>query len=76
MPATREGTSSRHATIQGPTHIGKGTTIGPNTVISGPVIIGNDFTDWTELLYPAQYKHWIPGNYRTVEPNWKHHTNG
>jgi len=44
MPATREGTSSRHATIQGPTHIGKGTTIGPNTVISGPVIIGNDCT--------------------------------
>jgi glucose-1-phosphate thymidylyltransferase len=23
-------------------HIGKGTTIGPNTVITGPVVIGND----------------------------------
>jgi glucose-1-phosphate thymidylyltransferase len=44
LPATREGTSSRHATIQGPVHIGKGTIIGPNTVISGPVIIGNDCT--------------------------------
>jgi glucose-1-phosphate thymidylyltransferase len=44
LPASREGTSSRHATIHGPVHIGKGTTIGPNTVISGPVIIGNDCT--------------------------------
>ncbi|MGB8220413.1 MAG: bifunctional sugar-1-phosphate nucleotidylyltransferase/acetyltransferase [Methanoregula sp.] len=44
LPAERDGTSSRHATINGPVHIGKGTTIGPNTVISGPVIIGNDCT--------------------------------
>jgi UDP-N-acetylglucosamine diphosphorylase/glucosamine-1-phosphate N-acetyltransferase len=42
LPAVREGTSSGHATIHGTVHIGKGTTIGPNTVISGPVIIGND----------------------------------
>jgi glucose-1-phosphate thymidylyltransferase len=44
LPVAREGTSSRHATINGPVHIGKGTTIGPNTVISGPVIIGNNCT--------------------------------
>jgi len=42
LPSEREGTSSRHATIQGAVQIGKGTTIGPNTVISGPVVIGND----------------------------------
>jgi glucose-1-phosphate thymidylyltransferase len=44
LSAERDGTSSRHATINGSAHIGKGTTIGPNTVISGPVIIGNDCT--------------------------------
>ena len=33
LPAAREGTSSRHATILGPVQLGKGTTIGPNTVI-------------------------------------------
>jgi len=42
IPATREGTVSRHATIQGPVKIGEGTTIGPNTVIAGPVIIGDN----------------------------------
>jgi glucose-1-phosphate thymidylyltransferase len=44
LPAMREGTTSRHTTIQGAVRIGKGTTIGPHTVITGPVVIGNDCT--------------------------------
>ncbi len=44
LPAVREGTTSRHTTIQGAVRIGKGTTIGPHTVITGPVVIGNDCT--------------------------------
>ena len=34
--------SSRQAVIQGAVRVGKGTTIGPNTVIRKPVTIGND----------------------------------
>src|SRR5208337_1871913 len=44
LASAREGTISRHTTIQGAVRIGTGTTIGPNTVITGPVIIGNDCT--------------------------------
>jgi len=42
LPAGREGSVSRHATIQGAVRIGNGTSIGPNTVISGPVTIGEN----------------------------------
>ena len=44
IPVVREGTTSRHTTINGAVRIGKGTTIGPNTVITGPVLIGNNCT--------------------------------
>ncbi|HVP96565.1 bifunctional sugar-1-phosphate nucleotidylyltransferase/acetyltransferase [Methanoregula sp.] len=44
IPAAREGTVSRHATIHGPVKIGSGTIVGPNTVISGPVVIGDNCT--------------------------------
>jgi len=42
LTPSREGESSRQAIIQGVVRIGKGTTIGANTVIKGPVIIGED----------------------------------
>lgn len=44
LPSAREGDISRYATITGPVLIGKGTTIGPNTVIEGPVVIGSNCT--------------------------------
>ncbi|MFA5330915.1 MAG: bifunctional sugar-1-phosphate nucleotidylyltransferase/acetyltransferase [Methanoregula sp.] len=44
LPPARDGKISSHATISGPVLIGKGTTIGPNTVIQGPVVIGTDCT--------------------------------
>jgi glucose-1-phosphate thymidylyltransferase len=44
LASARDGTTSRHTTIQGAVRIGTGTTIGPNTIITGPVVIGNDCT--------------------------------
>ncbi len=42
LSPSREGDFSRQSLIQGTVRIGKGSTIGANTVIKGPVIIGND----------------------------------
>lgn len=42
IEGTRAGTISRSSKLYGLIHIGKGTSIGPNTFIQGPVSIGND----------------------------------
>jgi len=44
LKAVREGSASRHTTIEGSVRIGRGTTIGPHTGITGPVVVGDNCT--------------------------------